>query len=375
MFASRTDHLDALLALICEELQLPPSAHDLAQQRYQAVGDWLGGAGSPLRVWRPTIYSQGSFRIGTTVRPLTGDEFDLDLVCELDLGVKQATPHVILNMVEQRLRQHPDYVRMIERKKRCIRLTYANEFHLDVLPARPTWPPDGTQVLIPDRELMAWLRSNPKGFAAWFEGRARLILEELRRRGVEPLPEHESGSEKTSLQRTVQLLKRWRDVRYEKAPDSAPRSIVLTTMAGHFFGGTLSTASAFGEIVHAVAGATAQNGKPFQVVNPAQPGELLSEQWEREPQTYRLFASRIAELHERWVAIQQSGDVEAVAAALANLFGERVTQTAFRRLTAERIEPRRGGGSLGVARSSGSLSIAPAAGVMPIRRNTFYGEG
>lgn len=375
MFASRTDHLDTLLALICDELQLPASFHELAEQRYHAVGNWLGGAGSPLQPLCPAIYPQGSFRIGTTNRPLAGDEFDLDLVCELDLGVKQASPLVILNMVEQRLGQHRDYARMMERKKRCIRLTYANEFHLDVLPARPTFPPNGTQVLIPDRELMAWLHSNPKGYAAWFDSRSKLYFGTLRTRAVEPLPDHEAANEKTPLQRAVQLFKRWRDVRYEKLAEAAPRSIVLTTLAGHSFFGALSTSDAFGKIIDAVAAATAQGEVPLRVVNPAQPNELLSEQWQREPHTYQLFAARMADLSKRWAGIQQSADIEAVASALGAMFGEPVTQRAFKRLTAEHVELRRREGSLGVSRSTGALSIAPIAGVAAVRRNTFYGEG
>lgn len=374
MFASRTEHLDAILALICEELQLPPSVHDLAEQRYHAVGDWLGREGSLLASWRPTIYPQGSFRIGTSVHPLAGDEFDLDLVCELDLGLKHALPLIVLNMVEQRLRQHPSYAGMIERKKRCIRLTYAREFHLDVLPARPTWPPDGTQVQIPDRELGAWLKSNPKGYAAWFESRAKLYFEALRKRAVEPLPDHEHANEKTTLQRAVQLLKRWRDVRYEQAPKAAPRSIVLTTMAGEWFTGSLSTADAFGGVVAAIAQATGQNGTPFVVVNPTQPAEVLSEQWRDEPHTYRLFASRIAELHQQWASLQAGGTTEQVAAALGALFGEPVTQRAFKRLTNERVEPRRQNGTLGVSRSLGAMSLSPIAGVAPVRPHTFYGE-
>ncbi len=374
MFTTRTDYLDTLLAYICEELQLSEAAHAAAEHRYHAVGDWLNAPGSTLAAWRPTIYPQGSFRIGTCGRPLTGAEFDLDLVCELDLGIKQVSPLVLLNMVEHRLRQHSVYNGMIERKKRCIRLTYANEFHLDVLPARPTWPPDGTQVLIPDRELEAWLRSNPKGYAAWFCGRTELYFAELRKRAVEPLPDHETAKEKTPLQRGVLLLKRWRDVDYQKNCDAAPRSIVATTLAGNFYRGTLSTGETFGDIVRSIATATAQNGNPLRVVNPAQPNEVLSEQWERLPETYRLFRARIAALNATWTTIQETGTIEDVAAALGVLFGDPVTQRAFKRFTKEQVETQRKSGTLGVARATGALAIASLPRTAPIRSNTFYGE-
>jgi hypothetical protein len=275
-------------------------------------------------------------------------------------------------MVEDRLRQNDDYARMIERKKRCIRLTYADEFHLDVLPSRPSLPPVGTQILVPDRELRAWLRSNPKGYAEWFESQSALSLVDMRKR-VESLPEHECADEKSSLQRVVQLLKRWRDVRYQDSADAAPRSIVLTTLAGNNFTGTSSTAGAFDDVVGALVRVTNANREPLRVVNPAQREEVLSEQWMRDPRSYELFAFRIAELCERWRAIRQHAAIEEVAEELAVLFGDKVTSSAFRHVTAEHIEPKRSHGTLGVGRVSGALSIAPAAGVAPVRRNTFFG--
>lgn len=374
MFTTRTDYLDTLLAYICEELQLTQTAHETAEKRYQAVGDWLHDPASALAPWDPTIYPQGSFATGTCTRPLSGSEFDLDLVCELILGPKSASPLVVLNMVEHRLREHSVYRGMIERKKRCVRLVYANEFHLDILPARPTWPPAGTRVLVPDREVSLWLPSNPKGYAAWFLGRAELYLTELRRQAaIEPVPDHVTAKEKAPLQRAVQLLKRARDVRYQKFVEAGPRSIVLTTLAGESFRGTPSTAETFGGIVRAISTTAAQNRAPFRVMNPAEPNELLSEQWERDPNTYQLFAGWIIDLNERWARVQQTATTEDVAAALGALFGESLTQRVFKRYATEQVEARRASGALGVARATGALSIATPR-TAPVRTNTFYGE-
>jgi len=77
--------LDDLLERICSKLQITPAQHQIAQDRYETIGSWLAAEESLLARFGPVIYPQGSLRIGTTVRPRTGEEFDLDLVCEVQL--------------------------------------------------------------------------------------------------------------------------------------------------------------------------------------------------------------------------------------------------------------------------------------------------
>ena len=73
---------------------------------------------------------------------------------------------------------------MIELKNRCVRVSYATEFHLDILPACPDRYAGGTCVVVPDRKVQHWKASNPKGFAQWFlrtcESRAVRLLEKAR---------------------------------------------------------------------------------------------------------------------------------------------------------------------------------------------------
>ena len=130
--------LDDLLERICSKLQITPTQHEQADDRYRAIGDWLEAEGSPLARAKPVIYPQGSLRIGTTVRPLTRREYDLDLVCELELDWRRIpNPVILLDVVEMRLKDHETYRTMLERKNRCIRVKYANQFHLDILPGCP----------------------------------------------------------------------------------------------------------------------------------------------------------------------------------------------------------------------------------------------
>jgi hypothetical protein len=365
--------LDEMLAIVCEKLQLPPSLHDEAEKRYVAVGNWLCAPESELRQFLPDIYPQGSFRIGTTVRPRDRDEFDLDLVCEMDIDYRATSPEAVLNAVEKRLRENGTYARMIERKKRCVRLMYAKQFHLDILPAMLEMPEDGTRVQVPDRELRCWKPSNPKGYAEWFETRSgeyRRMLEKQQ----EPLPEHEKANDKTPLQKAVQLLKRARDIAFECDPDNAPRSIVLTTLAGRSYAGEPTTVGTFHVIAQRILNEAANANGRLRVHNPANEEELLSEKWEESPESYERFLRWMNRLAGRWSDLLTAEGIPAIRGIMAELFGEGLATSALE-AHAERVQSARIGGSLSVRRKTGVLtSVAAGTGVAPVRSNTFYGE-
>jgi len=369
MFTTMTEQLDDILDLTCGELQLPPSWHDAAEEHYHAICAWLEALGSELRLFRPIMYPQGSFRIGTTVRPIGRDEYDLDLVCELALDYRQNEPRVILELVERRLRENGTYRPMVKRLKRCIRLTYAEQFHLDVLPACPEIPPAGTRLRVPDRELRLWMPSNPKGYALWFETRSGLYLAALKRM-AEPVPEQQTAMEKTPLQRAVQLLKRWRDITYRNDADRAPRSIVLTTLAGQVYAGELSTSAALTAMIEGILRLTASRIEPLDVRNPTNGEELLSEKWREDPADYRLFVQNLRVFKQQWdEALTTSGP--ALAAILEELFGDE-TRRAFKR-QAERVNAARSSGTLRTAIGSGLLTTGASRSIQ-VRPNTFYGD-
>jgi len=129
----------------------------------------------------------------------------------------------------------------VKEKDRCWRLDYADtvRFHMDVLPAIPDDEAFHKQLAqlgvgeqlaehalaITDRTHSNyltisddWPRSNPKGYALWFEGRMQVIARQRRvalveqrvYASVDDVPVYEL---KTPLQRAVQILKRHRDGR------------------------------------------------------------------------------------------------------------------------------------------------------------------
>lgn len=363
--------LDSLLRRICGTLRLSDALHALAEERYNAVAAWLMAPGSPFALANPQIYSQGSLRIGTTVRPRGRNEFDLDLVLELQLVVAaNADPMKVLDAVERRLRESAVYRDMVERKNRCIRLNYSGEFHLDILPGVPNAAANNGAILVPDCEACAWKHSNPKGYAEWYEERRR--TEEEHRRildGLEPLPASASTAETPPLTRSVQLIKRWRDVAYESDPSLAPISIVLTTLSATHYGRQLSESAAIAHILACTVNSIPSQGR-LVVYNPTNHLEDLSERWS-DPKLYEAFVRGIRGLQAQWSRLLTLQGLANIVPALEALFGPDVVQRALRD-EVSRLEEARAQQKVGIG-TSGMVITAPKP-ERPMPKNTFYGD-
>lgn len=369
-----TQQLDELLQLICEELQLPRSRYLHAVERYEAACHWIEAPGSVLAAYHPKIYPQGSMKHGTTVKRTDCEEYDLDLVCEFQVNPTLFIPPMrLLKLVEARFREHKSYASILELKNRCLRLNYANEFHMDILPACPDVTSGGSCLVVPDRKSQTWKASNPKGYADWFESRCAMVYVVMAERArmlgkAEPVPEQESVPEKAILKRLVQLLKRWRDLKYRNDLCNAPISMVLTTLAAAHYQGQLSVADALSDVLAKIVQLTETSAPRIYVLNPANSKEDLSERW-NDPAQYRAFVKGIRELHQQWHAVVTAKGIPNLARQLLNLFGEPVNMAITKQ--AKGVQTMRAQSALR-ASSAGLLSTAPAVGIA-MRSNTFHG--
>jgi hypothetical protein len=129
--AARKAQFAEILETMCEALELTPTQTEEAEKRYDAVGRWLGEDAILVGAW---IYVHGSVALGTTTKPLTKAEFDVDLVCHVPHGTPDIPPAILKKVVGDRLKDHGTYVRLLEEMCRCWRLNYAGEFHMDITP-------------------------------------------------------------------------------------------------------------------------------------------------------------------------------------------------------------------------------------------------
>ena len=203
------------------------------------MGAWLAAAANPITS-SATIYPQGSIALGTTVKPIDRDEYDLDLVCLVALATR-LTPAELKRAVGEQLRMNSRYRDILQEKPRCWRLNYAGAFHLDITPSIPNPACQRGGELVPDKLLRQYKPTNPKGYRSW-STRARdcsPASQSTRRKLSETRAQIEALPVPTSfrglLRRSIQLTKRHRDVYsrrtrpWPQSRSSSPRSLPRAT--------------------------------------------------------------------------------------------------------------------------------------------------
>lgn len=363
---------DELLTYGAETLDLTPTDHEDAVQKYRAVGAWLSKSGSLLADSKPQIYPQGSMAIGTAVRPVGKDEFDLDLVCELQTGATKS-PKELKNVIGQRLREHKLYGGLLKEKNRCWRLAYSGKFHMDILPACPNpGSSQGTALLIPDKELAAWKETDPKGYAAWFSShslRSASTRMEVQA-DVETPPPPPHTSTKTPLQLAVQILKRHRDL-YFRGDEDAPISIIITTLAAEAYDGQASVLATLWHLLVHMPSLIKTDAAEYPVVrNPVNPRENFADKWRENPKKKQRFLDWI-EAAKRDLEDLAGTSLPGMVRALTPLLGEHAGEEAMKKY-GETIQGSRTAGLRATA-TTGALGITSAQ-ARPIPRHTFYGR-
>jgi hypothetical protein len=301
-------------------LDIPRSYYERAVRRYGSIGAWLHRPESKVAVFNPAVYSQGSFRLGTVIRPLLPrDEYDLDIICEVQARSKaDISQKDLKDLVGEELRLYALAHRIetpVKECPRCWRFNYADEvnFHIDTVPGLPE---DDAFILdlirvgvgtdLAQRAIATtcqshenyavicsdWPSGNPSGYAQWFERRfaeralrkRKFLLREGVYDSVEAVPLY---ALKTPLQRAVQFLKRHRDVMFRDALDLKPVSIIITTLAALSYAGE-------GELYETLRGVLQRVPEHVQrsfprIANPVNPAEDFADRWKAKPELEQHF--------------------------------------------------------------------------------------
>lgn len=303
---------------LIKSLDIPESAYEKAEARYKDVGDWFGRPESTCSANAPRVYPQGSFRLGTVIRPLLPtDQYDLDLGCRLRKGIYKSThtQQELKELVGDDLEAYRKARRIetkLQEKNRCWRLEYQDElsFHMDVVPSIPE--SEGRRRVIEEaiansgtkRDLAKavaqhagaitdlghphysnlcddWKVSNSEGYALWFEARMRLattLMEDLRNQArLAQIDELPARKWRSPLQRCVQILKRHRDVWSQENPDAKPISVIITTLAALAYQGEEDVGSALERILSDMGNYVSQVVP--RVPNPVNPVEDFADKW------------------------------------------------------------------------------------------------
>jgi hypothetical protein len=375
MSTNRDDQLNQLLRTSIESLDITDEEYKLAVSRYEAVGAFLAD------YWDDSlaggeVYPQGSMRLGTVTRQIhRNDEIDIDLVARRDIA-KTSTTQTELKAdaghgLDLFVKTDPEGSPSNEEGKRCWTLLYPG-FHLDVLPALPDLEGGGTGIIITDTEVRNWQFSNPIGYANWFHTVMRTEWTEkaAAMRAAMDVADVPDWKVKTTLQRTVQALKRHRDIYFTDDLENRPASVIITTLAARAYQPGGSLYDMLLNVTAKVPTLVEQRDGNFVVPNPIQPKENFADRWQAHPRHAERFFEWIRQAHADVAGLGSERGVDTVLEKVAKAFGERAAERAGRAAGSGLLEARIAGG-LGMAAGTGELTSGEGRTVRP---HDFHGD-
>lgn len=400
-----------ILENLGKQLDISESQYNAAVKSYEAVGDWLSKEGSPLYPYEPRILPQGSFMLGTIIKPVNDeDDIDIDLVCKLNGKPAHWTPMHLKNAVGDRLKDHSIYEKMIEDRdggRRCWTLEYSEEanYHLDILPSisdknykvllsesfnnSQDLDAEKLAIRITDKEepnysvetnTEWWMKGNPFGYAKWFYQRAIYSSTKMFALSESVDPVRPFQEEKMPLQRAIQLLKRHRDIMFSSEDydgENRPISIIITTLASRAYDKSENIVDAYTNIVSKMRDfiETRLNPKTGQrerwVSNPVNDEENFADRWPDVPQKEEYFYKWLDKLEEdlQTIKYSQGGGLQRLNESFSSQYGDRVVNKAFT-VYAEKNRKLREQGQRKMASKTGFLG---AVGT-PVPNHNFEGS-
>lgn len=291
-------NLSADIDKLIQNLDITAAMYLKAKQKYDGISAYFTRKGIVA-----SFYPQGSFRLGTVIRPLRrgiDDVYDLDIVGELCLRRDHPglTAGLVKNDFGKHLNEEAEYSRvLLPEDKRCWTLLYQNDgFALDIVPAaqetaeymdsliatynvEPRFAENAIAITdkLSDNNYI-FCTSNPRGYALWFdeinepylllsrETHRKVILNESKGlfASTEEIPDI---LDRSALQRVIQILKRHRDVYFSNASkgnakiwDYKPSSVIITTLCAQIASNSSPTGDIL-ELLHTIVSELKQHSK------------------------------------------------------------------------------------------------------------------
>ena len=238
--------INDLYERIVKDIDISNELFDDAETEYMSLGRWID---KETPTYKIGVYPQGSFALGTVIKPLTGtDDYDLDLVCEFAEQYGLTAEELKRSVVKPLLQRYRKTRGEIEEKRRCWHVEYEDvpNFHMDIIPAVYC----NSHIKITDHnednDTYEYIGSNPKGYIEWFRSkmdRRRKIIREQYCKDHKEMKTCQADIEKlkeyhykTPLQKAIQLLKRHGDIMFQNdANNLKPISIIITTIAADLY--------------------------------------------------------------------------------------------------------------------------------------------
>lgn len=417
MNAEEKKIFDDILETLGENLDITQTQFEAAVKSYQAVGEWLCKSDSELATYNPEIRPQGSFILGTMIKPICeDDDLDIDLVCQLTRKKVSWSQKDLKEIVGNQLRSNKSYNDLLDEEgRRCWTLLYRREsentkerYHMDILPSiisegysialekYLSYTGEETNfeslaIRITDKtmenytyeiHLEEWMKSNPFGYAKWFFNRAILSTNTRTKLfslsdSVKPVPVFQK--DRLPLQRVVQILKRHRDMLYVNREDKCdkPISIIITTLAARAYKGEDNVIEALLNVVETmhqyIGEENPYTGETMKWINnPANNEENFADKWVAFPKRQANFYEWLEKLRQDLEEIlgQRGKGLQFINESMRTRFGtDLVNKTFSDYATKVRLMTENDG-----LRIDKMFLTMSSTGEIPIKKNNFEGS-
>ncbi|MEW1807532.1 cyclic GMP-AMP synthase DncV-like nucleotidyltransferase [Pseudarthrobacter sp. NPDC080039] len=263
-------------AFLTEKVNLNQSRLNLLSQRVTAIENFLSND-EVFGEYVTEVIPQGSYAHGTIIKPVGNKEFDADVLVPMD-SVDGWNPSDYVQKLYEAFGRSASYKSMRSRKKRCVTIDYAGDFHVDVVPFVNRYD----TAYVTNRFTDQFEPAAPDEFTEWLEGKNRIT----------------NGN----LVKVVRLLKYLRD---HKTRFTIP-SVTLTAALAHHVSesATIIDPDAYRNVANTLRTLSAAlatqlaaypNVAPC-IIDPGT-GRNLADRWQSH--NYRTFRTRFASYAEK----------------------------------------------------------------------------
>ncbi len=373
-------NIDRMYRKIAAEIEISPTEADKAKESYEAVGKFLN---NNIKQYDIRVFPQGSFRLGTVIKPISDkDEYDIDLVATIDNKFTSAKE--LKNIVGDVLKASDRYSKKIEEGKRCWTIEYAESanYHMDILPTMRSNTYSDTKELImthkeDENSEYEFKQTNPEAYYDWFlkrmeEEKKKLTEDYAIRNKLEivDVPEYKI---KTTLQIAIEILKRYRDIKFQEMPDIKPISIILTTLMAKIYTGKENVYELIEKFSKEYPMYLEKDANgDILIKNPVNESENFADKWPKYPERKVAFFQFMNELKEDLVvnSILLEGNMREQADTYKKLFGENMVNRVYENIANEtRIERENSNIYL---KENGNITMQKTN--VNVRNHNFYGK-
>ncbi|MEZ4772390.1 MAG: nucleotidyltransferase [Bacteroidia bacterium] len=277
----------------------------------------------PIKTPRFEVFNQGSYYIGTGIKPLPDEDYDIDIGLQFHFTREDHKPVEVKQWIYDALSKNPN--RKVEFKTPCIRVQYTKKgddlFHVDIVAycEGPGFLSDKNLYIAKGKlnstsENKKWEISQPH---------------ELKKK----LDNKYSGEDAQQFKRVIRYLKRWKDLHFSSSGYARPTGIAITACAYNWFspyteynfiGGkrTYNDAQAIRNLVSSMISHFGWPNERISVKLPVEPGnDLFEKMGSQQHKDLKTKLERLRNNLDEAMRLERNGDIAGARKLMVKEFG------------------------------------------------------